>query len=84
MAKDKSPGPDGFTILFYQECWEVIKTNLLKVFEEFFASGVINLGVNSTFLMLIPKKEGAASLTDFRPISLVTSIYKIIAKVLSL
>lgn len=67
MTKDKSLGPDDFSMHFYQECWDIIKEDLLKV------SGVINLGVNSTFLMLIPKK-GVVSLSDFRPISLVTSL----------
>lgn len=83
MAKDKSPGPDGFSMSFFQECWEFIKGDLLKVFKEFFESDTINLGVNATFLVLILKKESAMELMDFRPISLVTSLYKIIAKVLS-
>lgn len=39
--------------------------------------------LNSTFLVLIPKKEGAKELKDFRPISLLGSVYKIIAKVLA-
>lgn len=33
--------------------------------------------------MLIPKKNGAECLNDFTPISLIGSMYKIIAKVLS-
>ena len=33
--------------------------------------------------MFIPKKEGASDVQDFRPISLVGSLYKIIAKVLA-
>ena len=24
LNKEKAPGPDGFTIAFYQECWETI------------------------------------------------------------
>lgn len=46
-------------------------------------SGIINLGINATFIVLISKK-GPVELSDFRPISLVTSLYKIIAKVLTL
>ena len=38
---------------------------------------------NATFLVFIPKKEGASDVQDFRPISLVGSLYKIIAKVLA-
>jgi hypothetical protein len=32
---------------------------------------------------MIPKKSGALDLKDFRPITLVSSVYKIIAKVLA-
>ena len=37
--------------------------------------------MNSTFLILIPKKRGAKEFKDFRPISLVGSLYKLLAKV---
>ena len=39
--------------------------------------------LNATFLSLIPKKVNAVEVKDFRPISLVGSIYKILAKVLA-
>jgi hypothetical protein len=39
--------------------------------------------LNSTFVVLIPKKVGASDVKDFRPFSLTSSIYKIISKVLA-
>lgn len=84
MDKDKSSGPDGFSMLFFQECWEILKRDLMEVFEEFYERGIISKGMNATFIVLIPKKEEASSFLDFRPISLVRSLYKIIAKVLSI
>lgn len=51
---------------------------------EFFESGVVCKGVNATFLVLLPKKSETKELLDYRPISLVGSLYKIIAKVLSI
>ena len=39
--------------------------------------------LNSTFIVMVPKKEGADDFKDFRPISLVGSLYKLIAKVFS-
>ena len=39
-------------------------------------------GTNASFLALIPKKEFPEGLSDYRPISLIKSLYKIIVKVL--
>jgi len=47
------------------------------------AREVFEKSLNASFISLIPKTPGALSLKDFRPISLVGGIYKIIAKVLA-
>ena len=39
--------------------------------------------MNATFLVLVPKKGGANDPKDFRPISLVGGLYKLLAKVLA-
>ena len=39
--------------------------------------------LNATFLVLVLKKGGAEDLKDFRPISLVGSLYKLLAKLLA-
>ncbi|WJZ96626.1 hypothetical protein VitviT2T_015292 [Vitis vinifera] len=83
MDRDKAPGPDGFTIAVFQDCWDVIKEDLVRVFPEFHRSGVINQSTNASFIVLLPKKSTTKKISDFRPISLITSLYKIIAKVLS-
>ncbi|RVW49587.1 Transposon TX1 uncharacterized 149 kDa protein [Vitis vinifera] len=83
MDRDKAPGPDGFTIAVFQDCWEVIKEDLVRVFVEFHRSGIINQSTNASFIVLLPKKSMSRRISDFRPISLITSLYKIIAKVLA-
>ena len=55
----------------------------MAFFEEFFLHGMFQRSLNSTFLVLLPKKEGAKDLKDFRPISLVGGLYKLLAKVLA-
>ena len=80
---DKSPGPDGFSMAFFQSCWGIIKLDLLAVFHHFFAIGQFEKSLNATFITLIPKKHAACEIRDFRPISLVGGVYKIIAKVLA-
>jgi hypothetical protein len=55
----------------------------MGVFHDFHAHGTFEKSINATFIFLIPKKLGALECNDFRPISLVTIVYKIIAKVLA-
>ncbi|RVW79011.1 Transposon TX1 uncharacterized 149 kDa protein [Vitis vinifera] len=69
--------------IIFQDCWDVIKEDLVRVFAEFHRSGVINQSTNASFIVLLPKKSTTKKISDFRPISLITSLYKIIAKVLS-
>lgn len=61
-----------------------IKDDLMKVFMEFFNRGMMNKTMRSTFIFFIPKKEGARNMGEYRTISLVGNLYKIISKVLSM
>lgn len=56
----------------------------MKVFAKFYQLTGNNFAeINNTFIALIPKKDGATELKHFRPISLMHSVGKLIAKVLS-
>ena len=83
MAGDKSPGPDGFSMAFFQKCWDIVKDDVMAALHEFHAHGNFEKSINATFIALIPKKPGALECKDFRPINLVSGMYKIIAKVLA-
>lgn len=83
FGTNKSPGPDGFTMEFYKHAWEVIKSDLMMVINEFELSSMIDWRLNCTNLTLIPKCAGAVSLRNYRPISLIGSVYKIISKMLA-
>jgi hypothetical protein len=61
----------------------VVKGDLMVVFADFHSQGKFVKSINSTFISLIPKFHGAKEIKDFRPISLVGGVYKIIAKVLA-
>lgn len=82
-ASGKAPGPDGFTMAFFQHCCSTVKQDVLSTIGEFQERGEFERSLNVSFIVIIPKKEGATSIGDYRPISLVGSIYKIISKVLS-
>jgi hypothetical protein len=83
MNPDKAPGPDGFTARFYQNCWDIIKTDLIKLIRKSQNCSKIGGGTNSSFLALIPKEKGAVSFGRFRPISLCNTSYKILTKIIA-
>ncbi|GJW56265.1 RNA-directed DNA polymerase, eukaryota [Tanacetum coccineum] len=80
---NKSPGPDGFTFEFFRKYWKIIQQDVVNAVQEFFASSKFPPGCNSSFITLIPKKLEAKVVKDFRPISLIGSFYKIVAKILA-
>jgi hypothetical protein len=83
MKGDKASRPDGFSMALFQKCLEVIKKDLMAVFKEFHETGKFEKSLNATFVALIPKKAGAMEIKDFRPISLVSGVHKIISNVLT-
>jgi len=79
----KCPGPDGIFFGFIKDFWDILKDDVLCFLHEFHRNGRLSKGINSTFIGLIPKVDSPQRLNDFRPISLVGSMYKILAKVLA-
>jgi len=55
----------------------------MRFISEFHRNGKLTRGINNTFIALIPKVDNPQKLNDFRPISLVGSMYKILPKLLS-
>jgi hypothetical protein len=83
MNGDKALRPDGFSLGFVKSRWEILKEDIMAVFREFNNKGSFEKSLNATFIALIPKKAEAVDLKDFRPISIVGAVYKIISMVLA-
>jgi hypothetical protein len=83
LQGDKAPGPDGFTMAFFQKCWRTVEADVMAFFGEVHEYGKFERSLNATFISLIPKKINAVNIRDFRPISLIGCIYKLLAKVLA-
>ncbi|KAL7586020.1 hypothetical protein Lser_V15G46368 [Lactuca serriola] len=79
---DKSPGPDGFSAKFFKSLWPVIGEDFCAAVKEFFANGKILKEVNATAIALVPKVEFPGKVSDFRPISCCSVVYKCISKVI--
>ena len=57
FQKDKSPGPDGWTIEFFQGFYEILGLDLLQVVKDTRTTGIIPASFNATFIALIPKTD---------------------------
>lgn len=79
----KCPGPDGISFGFIKQFWNMLKEDVMRFLLEFHRNGKLTKGINSTFIALIPKVDNPQRLNDFRPISLVGSMYKILAKIVA-
>ncbi|KAK2406714.1 hypothetical protein QL285_042414 [Trifolium repens] len=79
----KSPGPDGYNYAFLKNSWDLIKGEIRIMFDQFHGIGILPKCLLSYFVTLIPKVNSLFGLSDFRPISLLGCLYKLIAKVLT-
>jgi hypothetical protein len=83
LPNEKSPGPDGFNNEFIKCCWPIIGNDIKELINDFFEEKISMESINSSFITLIPKGESPTCANDFRPISLLNSVLKIITKLLA-
>jgi len=83
MPTDKAPGPDGYNGMFIKKCWHIIKYDIYELCNDFFNGTVSLQAINSSFITLVPKCNNPTTVNDFRPISLLNSILKLITKLLA-
>ncbi|GKV35410.1 hypothetical protein SLEP1_g43679 [Rubroshorea leprosula] len=79
----KALGPDGFNFRFFRREWETIKGDVIGFIKEFQEKGKLVRGLNSSFIVLVPKVNNPQRIEEYRPISLIGDVYKILGKLLA-
>ncbi|GKD19891.1 hypothetical protein Tco_1209049, partial [Tanacetum coccineum] len=82
-GSEKAPDPDGFTFKFYKSQWDTITPDVIAYIREFENTSFLLRGCNSYFIALVPKVKDPLVINNFRPISLISSQYTILAKILA-
>ena len=85
LPNNKSPGCDGFTTNFYKFFWVDIKELLFESYKYSFEKNTITQEQRRGILNLLPKKDkDLRYLKNWRPVSLLTTDYKILTKTLAM
>jgi hypothetical protein len=80
MAPSKAPRVDGFTAGFFQRHWNLVKNDVVLAVKDFLNGDELPVGLNDTSITLIPKVHNPQKISQYRPISLCSVLYKIGAK----
>lgn len=72
-----------FDLAFIKAFWPLIKDAVGILFYEFYSNSTLPKSFSPYFLALIPKVDRPFSLGDYKPISLLGCLYKMVAKVLA-
>jgi hypothetical protein len=83
MEHNKAPGPDGFPAEFYHKFWDVIKGDLLLMFQELHYGDLPLLSLNFGVITLIPKVQEVNVIQKYRPIFLLNVNFKTFTKVVT-
>lgn len=84
MKHDKTPGIDGIPIEFYKFFWNDLGHFLVRSIQSAFATGELSITQKRGIITCIPKADKPrVFLKNWRPISLLTSDYKLITSVMA-
>ncbi|CAL2279833.1 unnamed protein product [Prunus armeniaca] len=78
----KALGVYGFPACFYQAQWNKCADDIFAMVTQAFQKCSIPDKLNYTLITLVPKLQSPQSMVQFRPISLCSTLYKVISKIL--
>ncbi|XP_065629087.1 uncharacterized protein LOC111990897 [Quercus suber] len=82
MKPSKAPGADGLHADFFQRFWLSVRDSVRSEVKNIFSSQQAPDYLNQTLIVLIPKVSGPELVSQYRPISLSNTVYKIVTKIL--
>ena len=80
---NKSPGTDGIPYEFYSKFWDIIGNHFCAMVVAILNRGSVLPSQGEAAIKLIPKTRNPMNMSDYRPISILNTDYKLIASVLA-
>jgi len=82
LNSKSAAGIDGFSSKFIKKTWFLLRVPLLNYSLTCFEKGRLTDNFRSACIRLIPKKLDATSIVNWRPISLLSNLYKVLSRAL--
>lgn len=85
MCTGKTPGPDGFSVNFYNKFWQRLREPLYNAHIKGLEEGELHQTAYQGLIVLLPKKHrDLLIIENWRPLTLLNNDYKILSKALAL
>ena len=82
LSKESSPGWDCITTKFFKEFWEELAPAIVIIVNKAFVERDLESSVKKRLVKPIPKLAACSQLKHWRPISMMTVVYKLLAKLI--
>lgn len=83
LGTHRASGPDGVPNEFLKWYWPEIKKDILQLVQDFYDEKLDLAALNKANIILVPKKEIPETVHDYRPISVINVIPKLISKLMA-
>ncbi|KAJ8349256.1 hypothetical protein AAFF_G00170560 [Aldrovandia affinis] len=81
LRDGRAPGHDGFPREFYVAFWHLLGPDLLEVYRTLLKRGALSASMRKGVLVLLHKGGDRTELGNWRPLTLLNTDYKVLAKV---
>ena len=83
LPSSKSPGSDGLPSEFYKTFWDIFSDDFSQVYKNSLMNKILPKSQREAIIKCLPKKGDLSKVSNWRPISLLNTDYKILSKAIA-
>jgi len=80
---NKAPGRDGICLAFFTRTWDLTKRDMLTLMNNLYIDGILTNNQKHGILVCIPKTAHPTRIEEYRPLTLLNTDYKLLARIIA-